>query len=494
MRHTPAPHSATPHSAAPRPTPARRRSAAALAAASLASACGLSAAVFSTTAHATGAPAALAYHVGSSGSDMIEPWFTVTNTGGATLNLSTVKIRYYFTADSVSSYQFACEWAQLGCGNVTGSVGALAAPTATADHYLEVGFTGGSLAPGASSGDLQLRLNAAGWAPVNQQNDYSFNASQTSYGTSNTITLAVNGAIVSGTAPGGNPTTPPTTPGTTPTTSPTSSPSTSPSSGGGSPSAVMFDDFSYTGPSDPNLGAHGWAVRTGSGGPGVQNTWAADAFTFPADATAKGGHVMNLKATTDGTTTGTKQAEIDTTHQKFFEGTYAARVYFNDAPTTGANGDHVNETFYTITPDNSLYSEDDFEYLPNGGWGGPANSMYTTTWYSADAMDRVTNDALGSLQGWHTLVATVHAGTVTYFIDGKQVFSSTGKYYPRQAMTIDFNEWFIDLPFTGARTWDEKVNWVYYAKDVAQSPADVQAAVDGYYSGGTHFKDTVPNS
>src|SRR4051812_5472340 len=140
------------------PTPTGRRSVAALAAASLAGACGLTAAVFSTTAQASGAPAALAYHVGSTGSDMIEPWFTVTNTGGSTLNLSTVKIRYYFTADSVSSYQFACEWAQLGCGNVTGAVGTLASPTATADHYLEVGFTGGSLAPGASTGDLQLRL------------------------------------------------------------------------------------------------------------------------------------------------------------------------------------------------------------------------------------------------------------------------------------------------------------------------------------------------
>ncbi|GAA2015810.1 cellulose binding domain-containing protein [Catenulispora yoronensis] len=478
-------------SPAPTPAPARRRSIAALAAASLAGACGLTAAAFSATAHATGAPASLAYHVGSSGSDMIEPWFTVTNTGGAALSLSTVKIRYYFTADSVSSYQFACEWAQVGCGNITGTVGTLASPTATADHYLEVGFTGGTLAPGASTGDLQLRLNAAGWASVNQRNDYSFNAAQTAYGPSSTITLAVNGAIVSGTAPGGNPTSPSTSPSSSPSTSPSSSPSTG---GGGSPSGVLFDDFSYTGPSDPNLNAHGWAIRTGSGGPGVQNTWTADTFTFPADSTAKGGHVMNLKASTDGTTAGTKQAEIDTTAQKFFEGTYAARVYFNDAPTTGANGDHVNETFYTITPDNSLYSENDFEYLPNGGWGGPANSMYTTTWYSADAMDRVTNDAIGSLQGWHTLVATVYGGTVTYYIDGKQVFSSTGKYYPRQPMTIDFNEWFIDLPFNGARTWDEKVNWVYFAKGVAQSPAAVQSAVDGYYSGGTHFKDTVPAS
>jgi hypothetical protein len=29
---------------------------------------------------------------------------------------------------------------------------------------------------------------------------------------------------------------------------------------------------------------------------------------------------------------------------------------------------------------------------------------------------------------------------------------------------------------------------------VAQSPTDVQHAVDAYYGAGTHFQDTVPNS
>ena len=470
-----------------RHTALRRRSTAAFAAASLAIACGLTAAALSSAAHAATAPATLQYHVGSAGSDMVEPWFKVTNTGSSALTLSTVKIRYYFTIDAASSYQYACEWVQIGCANVTGTIGTLADPTPTADHYLEVGFSGGSLAPGASTGDMQLRMNAAGWSPVNQADDYSFNAAQTSYGPTQTITFSVGGTLVSGVAPGGNPTASP-----TPSTSPSAG--APPSSGGPSPSGVLFDDFSYTGPSDPNLASHGWAIRTGAGGPGIADTWAADTFSFPADPTAQGGHVMDMTASSDGTTAGTKQAEIDTTQRKFFEGTYAARIYFNDDPTTGVNGDHVNETFYAITPDDSLYSEDDFEYLPNGGWGGPAVSMYTTTWYSADAFDRVTNDTMGSLQGWHTLVATVFGGTVTYYIDGVSVFTSTGKYYPREPMTIDFNEWFIDLPFTGARTWDEKVNWVYFAAGVAQSPTDVQNAVNDLYGTGTHFTDTVPSS
>jgi hypothetical protein len=256
--------------------------------------------------------------------------------------------------------------------------------------------------------------------------------------------------------------------------------------------AVLFDDFSYTGPADPALAAHDWSIRTGAGGPGVQNSWSASAFSFVCDRTAQGGHAMDMTASTDGTPAGTVQAEIDTVQRKFFEGTYAARVYFNDAPTTGANGDHVNETFYSITPDEPNYSEQDFEYLPNGGWGGPADSMYTTSWNSADAFDRVTTDTLGSLQGWHTLQMDILNGTVTYYIDGKAVFSSGGKYYPRDKMTLDFNEWFVDLPFSGARSWNEKVNWVYYQAGVTQSPVQVTDTVDHYYRSHRHFIDDVP--
>jgi hypothetical protein len=417
-----------------------------------------------------------------------EPWLKLTNTSATPIALNAVTVRYYFSADSASSYTFACAWAVVSCSNVTGTVVALTNPTATADHYLQLSFAAGAgtLAPGANTGDLQLRLYRSDWQNVNQANDYSFNGADTDYAPNATITAYNSGTLVWGTPPAGDS-------GSSPTPTPTPTPT--PSGGGGStppPSgAALFDDFNYSGPGDTSLGAHGWAIRTGAGGPGVQNSWTADTVSFPSDPTAKGGKVMKLTASTDGTSGGTKQAEIDTTARKFFEGTYAARVYFNDAPTTGQNGDHVNETFYTITPDDSLYSENDFEYLPNGGWGGPANSMYTTSWYSSDAFDRVTNDTIGSLQGWHTLVATVAGGTVTYYIDGKQVFSSNGKYYPREKMTIDFNEWFIDLPFNGARSWDEKVNWVYYNAS-ALTPGAVDSAVNGYYSSGTHFTDTVP--
>ena len=410
-----------------------------------------------------------------------EPWFKIVNTGSGALALNQVTLRYYFTADTSGPYVFACAWAVVSCSTITGTIGTLATPTATADHYLQVSFAGGSIAPGADSGDVQLRLYRQDWQNVNQANDYSFNGADTGYAVNTKVAAFVGGSLVFGTAPaGGSPTT---TTTTTTTTSPGGPPPTGP---------ALFDDFHYSGPADPAIAAHGWSIRTGAGGPGIQNTWSANAISFPADSTAVGGRVMQLEARTDGTAGNTTQAEIDTVQRKFLEGTYAARVYFNDAPTSGPNGDHVNETFYTITPDEPLYSELDNEYLPNGGWGAPGPTLYTTTWYSADAMDRVTHNVISSLQGWHTLVMTVAAGTVTYYVDGQVYFSSNGKYYPRDKMTIDFNEWFIDLPFTGQRTWDQKVNWVYFNGAGALSPSQVNSAVSSYEAAGTHFTDNVP--
>jgi hypothetical protein len=464
--------------------------------AALALAAGVLAPAAGWSAQASAAPLTVLYKTSTPTLNYeVDPWFEVVNNTASAVPHSQITIDYYFSDPSNETYDFGCAWAVVGCANLTGTVHTLPNPTATADHYLQISFSAGagSLAPGANSGDMQLRMWRADWANINQANDYSFNGADTAYTASSTVTAFENGTLVWGVEPNGT--------APNPSASASASASASPTgtgTGTGSPNGVMFDDFTYTGPNDPNLAAHDWTVRTSSGGPGVSGaTWSANAISFPASTAAGGSHVMNLAASTDGTSGNTVQAEIDTTSQKFFQGTYAARVYFNDAPSTGPNGDHVNETFYSITPDNSLYSEDDFEYLPNGGWGGPSYSMYTTTWYSADAMDRVTNDTQGSLQGWHTLVETVLNGTVTYYIDGTQVFSSTGKYYPREAMTIDFNEWFIDGELAASstpRTWNEQVGWVYYANGQSLTPSQVQANVSALQASGTSFTDSVPSS
>ena len=455
------------------------------------------------SAQAAGSALTVQYKTSTAASaDEAEPWFEVVNNTGSAIPYSQITLRYYFTSNKEAPYVFACAWAVVGCSNITGTISALATPTATADHYLQLSFsaTAGSLAAGADSGDMELRLYRSDWQNVNQADDYSYNAADTSYAAWNHVTAYQNGALVWGTDPGGGT-------GGSPSGSASPSPSAS-SSGGGNPppSSVMFDDFNYTGSSDPNLAAHDWTVRTGSGGPGVTGaTWSANAVTFPPSTAAGGSHVMQLTASTDGTSANTVQAEIDSTQRKFLEGTYAARVYLTDTPTTGPNGDDVNETFYTISPLNSCddpnYSENDFEYLPNGGWGVNGPRMYTTTWYTycndPYSQDNSSTSVVASDAGWHTLVMTVSGGTVTYYIDGNQYWSTSGKYYPREDMTIDFNEWFINGYLNGSstpRSWNEQVGWVYYAGGQALSPSAVTAQVAKYQSAGTSFVDTVPSS
>ncbi|WP_147976109.1 glycoside hydrolase family 16 protein [Streptomyces sp. MS191] len=272
-------------------------------------------------------------------------------------------------------------------------------------------------------------------------------------------------------------------------------PSASPSPSG--PPGTLFDNFHYSGPEDSALAANGWQVRTGGGGPGIKDTWSADGVGFFSDPTAQGGRILQLQSSTDGTEQGTRQAEVQSTGTSLFTGTFAARVHFSDKPTSGRDGDHVVETFFPISASDSStdYSELDYEYLPNGGWGHVGPQLDTTTWYKADPPDRVTRAHKRRLEGWHTLMVTAMDGKVTYSLDGKELFTSSGKYVPREKMDIHFSNWFIDLPFSGGpRTWDMKVNWFYYKADEAVSQADVQKAVDGFYSAGTNHIDTVPKS
>ena len=425
------------------------------------------------------------YRTSASGAtaDQSEPWLEITNTGTTTVPLAGVTLRYYFKADgAATTYRFACSWAVLGCGNVTGTFGTLANPTATADRYLEIGFTAGagSLSPGQNTGDLQLRFYRSDWQTLTQSDDYSFNGAQTSYANAPKVTLQRGGAVLWGTAPAGNP---PPTPPTDPN------------------APALFDDFNYATSGDAAVQQHGWTVKSGQGGPGVAGaTWSPQDITFQSTG---GNSVMNLRLTTDGTAAGTRETELQTSARKFKNGTYAARVRFDDAPTGGPDGDHVNQTFFTFTPLNApmdlSYSEQDFEYLPNGGWGETQNIMYETSWetYNPDPWNAVNahGQQYGSLDGWHDLQITIDGSAITYYIDGQLKATHGEPYLPETPQWIDFNHWLIDLAGqTGStsRSYDQQVDYVYFVKDQVLTPAQVAAKVTGYRSAGTTFTDTVP--
>ncbi|MBT3150197.1 family 16 glycosylhydrolase [Streptomyces sp. CHD11] len=443
-----------------------------------------------TSAAAADGAVSVQYRTSSGGAtaDQSEPWFKVRNSGSSPVQLSQVKVRYYFKADTPgATYRFACSWAVKGCAAVTGTFGTLARPTATADRYLEIGFTpsAGSLAPGADTGDMQLRFHRSDWQTLRQSDDYSFGGTQASYADWSRVTAQLAGTTVWGTAPEGNDPTDPTDP-------------TDPPGDGGQ---TLFDDFDYTSHTDPAISAHGWSVRSNPGGPGVPGAaWDPSKVTF---ASSGGNSVMNLETSTAGTGASTTHTEVLTRSTKFRYGTYAARVRFSDAPKYGPDGDRVVQTFFTINdlkaPMADDYAEYDFEYLPNGGWGEPANILYTTSWetYNPDPWQAVNqhSESRRSFAGWHDLVVTIDDHAITYYVDGQHFGTHDAAYLPERPMSINFNQWLIDLDgqtSTTPRAYDQQVDYVLHVKDQVLTPAQAAAKVGELRGAGTSFVDEVP--
>ncbi|MFI6862826.1 glycoside hydrolase family 6 protein [Streptomyces sp. NPDC050421] len=124
----------------------------------------------------------------------------LVNTGTTAVDLSTVKVRYWFTPEAgASTFGTSCDWAVIGCGTLTHGV-KTAGSAAGASHYLEVGFGSGTLAAGASTGEMQLRLNKSDWSNFNEADDYS-RSTVTSYTDAAKIGVYVTGALAWGTAP-----------------------------------------------------------------------------------------------------------------------------------------------------------------------------------------------------------------------------------------------------------------------------------------------------
>ncbi|MDL2077778.1 cellulose binding domain-containing protein [Streptomyces sp. GXMU-J15] len=413
--------------------------------------------------------------------DAVRPWLEVFNTSEKPVPLSEVSLRYYFTADGDASYAFNCVEAAVGCSNLTGSVVAMDTPSEEADHYLQLGFTekAGVLKPGANSRGLEIQLYRTDHKPVRQDGDWSFDDTKRTYQNSDRVPAYKRGALVWGKEPGGE--------GGEASAKPVSKAVPE------LPEGAFFDDFHYRGPKDTALFKHGWLVRTSKGGPGIENTWTAKGVSFPGDKETPGGQVLNLRAATDGSTAGTEQSALGTKEAKFRTGTYAARVHFTDRPTTGENGDHVNQTFFTIGGSGSRYAELDIEYMPNGGWGAPGPKADTTTWRNADEGDRVTSKTERSLAGWHTMVITVKKDSVTYSLDGKTLYRSGADYAPRAAMAVNFNTWFVDLPFTGDRAWDMKVDWFYHQSGKVLTAEQAEAAAEEFRGDGVGWFDTMPS-
>jgi len=126
--------------------------------------------------------------------NQIKPHLNIKNNGTSGVNLSTLKLRYYFSKDGSASVDSWIDWAQIGGENIQRTV---------TDSYVELSFTSGagSIAAGGQTGDIQLRMAKSDWTNFNESNDYSFDPTKTAYADWNHVTLYQNGTLVWGIEP-----------------------------------------------------------------------------------------------------------------------------------------------------------------------------------------------------------------------------------------------------------------------------------------------------
>ena len=167
----------------------------------------LSAAVTATTKPGSGGTGTVKVQYkntdSSAGDNQIRMGLQLLNTGSAPVDLSTVKLRYWFTPETgASTFSTWCDYAALGASTIAHTVVQVSSPKTGASRYLEVGFTGGagSLAAGASTGEIQLRLNKTDWSNFGEADDYS-RGTNTTYADAPKVAAYVGGALVWGMEP-----------------------------------------------------------------------------------------------------------------------------------------------------------------------------------------------------------------------------------------------------------------------------------------------------
>ncbi len=137
----------------------------------------------------------------------IAPRILFTNTSNSTIQLSNIKIRYYYTIDGEKLQGFYSDYARVWGSSsaiqsyITGSFQKTTSKTSS-NYYLEISFSksAGSLKPGEKV-EIQCRFWKADYSNYIQTNDYSFNASATDYTDTNKITVYSSGNLIAGIEP-----------------------------------------------------------------------------------------------------------------------------------------------------------------------------------------------------------------------------------------------------------------------------------------------------
>lgn len=263
---------------------------------------------------------------------------------------------------------------------------------------------------------------------------------------------------------------------------------------------ILFDDFNYE--SSEQFSNNGWKIRTQTGHPGVKNAnWSQDGISFHIEGEGAQNGFIRMTSFTDGTAENTQHTQFCHA-RKYREGTYAARVFFRNQPNVGPDGDEVIQTFYAISPLKAPmdldYSEADFEYLPNGGWGGEPLSMWATSWetFQLEPWTKVNEFStdVGSLQGWHTLVMQIANDEIVYSVDGKEFGRHSKNVYPEVPMSINFNMWFTPegaIDSNEYREYREDIDWVFHIVNAVMTTDEVLTKVEQLRHDKVLFIDNV---
>jgi hypothetical protein len=124
----------------------------------------------------------------------------IDNQTTASVDLSTVTLRYWYQDDgwNTTTLTIEVDYRSDTRDSVTGGKAVAAPrPTAGADHYLELSFTGTLAAKGQFATNVRVRNNWQGTVDVT--NDYSYNGGASGYDSK--ITLYQSGKLIWGVEP-----------------------------------------------------------------------------------------------------------------------------------------------------------------------------------------------------------------------------------------------------------------------------------------------------
>jgi len=279
------------------------------------------------------------------------------------------------------------------------------------------------------------------------------------------------------------------------------------------PSEEFFDDFSYADTAALKQSICKWGITEPDpiNPPPGGGQYAPGNVALEYESGSDGNRVLALKCSTDGDTSSLKIPEVFTP-MIFREGTYAARVTFDDTHQFDVlnPGDGNVEAFFAMNNSRGShsYSELDFEYLPWDVWSGDSHTprLWCTSWgeyYNALDFAKVSASKDGPLNNTpHTLLFRATDGkNAEYFLDGSPYPPQSVSYiltpnisvYPDGNMEIVFNNWMSGLNSSNQnpRSYTLRVDWVYHVKNRSMTTAEVEARVEALRSAGLALINTI---